>query len=145
MKHCLFLFGIIILVGCKSSTTGYSNPFNRNDSLTTICSFLTEVNSEFWKRDSLGMNGFRDLFSEKMVKNNCILGANWNQVGIFFGKSYSQHEEVRNNKQIVKIRYVAYHSPIETFSYSYSMLLEFIIDKQEMKVIKLQYFYPENG
>jgi hypothetical protein len=77
----LFLF-VISLSSChrRATDSGIQTKVSR-------CSFFLKENSNYWKRDSLGSNGFRSLAADTIQKMGCdFSGYSEETITSFFGE-----------------------------------------------------------
>lgn len=75
---------LALLVGCKSAGLS-SNEVKKEDCLETI-----KYYSQFWIGDSLGKNGFRQLYGTTILKKCNLVGKKWSDLAVYFGKPNSK-------------------------------------------------------
>lgn len=87
MKTILIIPAIIVyaLTACKTSAQVYSSP------KTDTCINILKSYSHYWKKDSLGDNGFRELLSEKVLRECNCKGREWKKILEYLGKPSSTH------------------------------------------------------
>ncbi len=118
---------VVIVIGCGSSKEKLEK------ANTNKCQYFLYQMKNYWKKDSLGNNGFRFLAGEKLQDLNCsFIGAEWKALEEYFGKP--NKEFILGQKERKRYKLTDYGHP----STPGQRYLEFILS-DEKKVEKVNF------
>jgi hypothetical protein len=92
------LSSLLVLIACQRHVS--SQP--RTSSKIDTCLNILKAYSAYWKKDSLGENGFRELLGERVLMNCDCKGRNWSIVLGYLGKPDFTYKKV---DKIIEYRY----------------------------------------
>ena len=73
---------LLLLLSCNSSRSqSQQMPPNFNE-----CEQWFKVYSHYWTNDSLGKNGFREIFADRILRGCNFVGTKWDKISGFLGK-----------------------------------------------------------
>jgi hypothetical protein len=121
----LFLF-----FSCKSAGSSRKEE-KQEDCLETI-----KYYSEFWIRDSLGKNGFRQLYGTSILKKCNLEGKKWSEISVYFGKPNKQYTNWDRNRYLFRLDHYA-----EDMFIPGTLLLDVDTRKDTIRSFQVRHFH----
>jgi hypothetical protein len=125
---------IILMMGCEQTTFAQQTQQTKED---TCIQYMRKY-SAFWKMDSLGKNGFRELFGYKILSGSDFRGKEWKEIAEFLGRSNGIKNVFGKTEYTYRLSYYS-----ESFNDIGTLLLDIIVDQQG--IITLFAIYEVDG
>jgi hypothetical protein len=144
----LLLFSILLLTKCKikkhDAFSGIDYSVNKYDKNICCCKYISEENASFWKKDSLGLNGFRRTITP-LIQNECTLKSKpWNELKDFFGKPMTKIDNLRiNNKEACIYVFVINRYSLNSIDNYKRVVFYIMVDKSNNTIIETTIRYSD--
>lgn len=108
MKKIEFVIGCLLIAFAISGCHSNKVPF-RNDKIICCCNYITDINANFWRMDSIGENGFRRLISHNILNECSLKRKGLKELSSFFSKPNREDSFIdKNNTKIIEYTYFIY-------------------------------------
>lgn len=98
---CFLLFILVLVLLPSCNTVRQSKPFWSVED----CVDNLRYNSNYWKRDSLGQNGFRQLYATTVLNKCNFEGQRWRDISSLLGKANSIYNNSGRTTHLYRLEY----------------------------------------
>ncbi|NJO25547.1 MAG: hypothetical protein HC867_06975, partial [Bacteroidia bacterium] len=103
------IIGVFVIAVLSLQCSLKNKPVNSINKLQFSCNEFFVLTKEYWKGDSLCLNGFRFAAIDKIINKCRLEGRSWNDYTSYFGKA---------RRTLVGSEYVLYYYQISNFAKS---------------------------
>lgn len=145
----LFVFASFIVgTSCNFSSSKQKSiiKYRFDQNLSESCELITKDNCYLWCNDSLGMLGFRRLFSPMLLRNCNLKGMNWNDLSEFFKSPYRMNPSTTyNNINAASYTYLIFmdYESKDPLRSAKSQFLKIYVNSRDSTIIYLQLYYND--